>query len=186
MWCPPDKIFSLHSVSGHERSSVCLPLHLSVSLSHSVSLLHALSLTISRCFILSFSLSFSVFFSLWCFKSGRSHQWKDQKCLILTLKKAVVRVPWCNILIHVLLLTFIISKYCNDPAWDWTGDPKHGTNRLAQPVSTLTNWAMSTSTKNGWSQPRGYHTGLTGHLRVPSQFATVLWWQFNPLGSDNH
>ena len=25
--------------------------------------------------------------------------------------------------------------------------PKHGTNRLAQPVSALTNWAMSTSTK---------------------------------------
>ena len=26
---------------------------------------------------------------------------------------------------------------------------------------------------NGWSQPRGYHTGLTGHLRVPSQFTTL-------------
>ena len=54
------------------------------------------------------------------------------------------------------------------PAWDWTGDLKHGTNRLAQPTSALTNWAMSISTKNGWSQPRDYHTaGKTSlfHMR---------------------
>ena len=42
---------------------------------------------------------------------------------------------------------------CNDPAWDWTGYPKQGTNRLAQPVSALTNWAMSTSNKMDGHNP---------------------------------
>ena len=43
--------------------------------------------------------------------------------------------------------------------------PKHGTNCLGQPAS---------ASQNGWSQPRAYyHTGLTGHLSVPSQSTTM-------------
>ena len=75
---------------------------------------------------------------------------------------------------------------CNDPAWDWTGDPKHDTNRLAQPVSALYQLSHEHIHKNGWLQPRGYHTGLTGHLRVPSQFATHFSFLLRLVPSLNH
>ena len=47
----------------------------------------------------------------------------------------------------------ILCWYYANVTWEWTGDLNHGTNRLAQPASALTNWVMSTSTKMDGHNP---------------------------------
>ena len=84
--------------------------------------------------------------------------WIERKCFCFcapphththTLKKGVTteyKDKWTYCIVSVdnpkPKYASSIWTYCN-LAWDWTWPPKHGTNRLAQPVIALTNWAKT-------------------------------------------